>query len=276
MKMSTSRSLGLLGMMAFALALVATLAGCAVEGAGSGATTSTGDIVTASDETEASKRARVRLELAAAYFGRGQMTTALDEVKLALVADPNNGPAFNLRGLIYANLGNDQLADESFRRALKINPRDTDTMQNYAYYMCRKERHEEADAMFARAIAIANNNELGRILLAQGVCQAFAGKLEAAQATLHHAFKVDPKNPAISVTLSEVLYRSGEFQRARFYIRRVNAQPELVSAQTLWLASKIEHGIGNPSGSQSFGDRLVSRFPNSAEAALYRQGKFNE
>ena len=274
MKVSTLRPLGLLGWVA--LALVAALAGCAAGGTGMGAITPSKDIVTASDETDASRRARVRLELAEAYFGRGQMTTALDEVKLALAADPNNGPAFNLRGLIYANLGDEPLAEESFRRALQINPRDTDTMQNYGYYMCRKKRYDEADAMFTKALATPNQNGTSRTLLAQGVCQAFANKLEAAQATLQHAFEIDARNPAISVNLAEVLYRRGAFERARFYMRRVNARPELVSAQTLWLASKIEHGIGNPRGSQDFGDRLVSRFPDSPEAAKFRRGNFND
>jgi type IV pilus assembly protein PilF len=71
------------------------------------------DRITASDESDASKRATVRMELAAAYFGRGQMTTALDQVKLAIQADPTSSEAYNLRGLIYANLGDDKLAEES-------------------------------------------------------------------------------------------------------------------------------------------------------------------
>ena len=61
------------------------------------------------------------MELATGYFGRGQMTTALDEVKLALIADPTSSEAYNLRGLIYANLGDDNLAEESFKRALQLN-----------------------------------------------------------------------------------------------------------------------------------------------------------
>jgi len=83
-----------------------------------------------SDESDASKRAHVRMELASGYFERGQMTTALDQVKLAIVADPTFAEAFNLRGLIYANLGDERLAEESFRRALQLNSRDADTMQN--------------------------------------------------------------------------------------------------------------------------------------------------
>ena len=93
--------------------------------------TETRDRVTASDEPEAQQRARARMELASAYFGQNQMTTALDQVKLAIAADPNYGEAFNLRGLIYANLGDQALAEESFKRALQLNPRDADTMHNY-------------------------------------------------------------------------------------------------------------------------------------------------
>ena len=38
------------------------------------------DLVTESDESDSARRARIRTELAAAYFGQGQYVTALDEV----------------------------------------------------------------------------------------------------------------------------------------------------------------------------------------------------
>ena len=90
-------------------ALLGACAGPAPAPAPSG--TETRDRVTASDEPEAQKRARARMELASAYYSRGQMTTALDQVKLAIAADPLYGEAFNLRGLIYSNLGEKTLGD---------------------------------------------------------------------------------------------------------------------------------------------------------------------
>ena len=117
-------------------------------------TTGTRDHVTQSDETDASRRARVRLELAGAYFGRGQMTTALDEVKKSIAADPNVSAAFNLRGLIYGSLGDHRLAEESFRQALRIDPRDADSMQNFGWYLCQQARFGEAHALFLQALAI--------------------------------------------------------------------------------------------------------------------------
>ena len=81
------------------------------------------DIPTASDQTEASRRAATRLELASAYFASGQYATALDEVKQTIALQPNNFEAYNLRGLIYAAMGDDGMADESFRQAQNRSPR---------------------------------------------------------------------------------------------------------------------------------------------------------
>jgi type IV pilus assembly protein PilF len=234
------------------------------------------DLVTASDESDGSKRAHVRMELASGYFARGQMTTALDQVKLAIAADPTSSEAFNLRGLIYANLGDERLAEESFRRALQLNPRDADTMQNFGYFLCQKKRYPEATALFDQALATPKYRDASRTLLTKGVCLAYAGQLAESEASLMRAYEVDPTNPAVGVNLSEVLYRRGDYERARFYVRRVNAVPAVADAQTLWLAARIENRIGNRPGVQEFGDQLRRRFPDSREFASFKRGEFDE
>ena len=69
------------------------------------------EIVTESDETNRQRRARLRMELASGYFEHGQTTVALDEIKQALVADPNYADAYNLRGLVYMRLEDAGLAE---------------------------------------------------------------------------------------------------------------------------------------------------------------------
>src|SRR5450756_919218 len=63
------------------------ISGCASKSVGSGG--SGVEMVTDSDEPEARKRARIRLELAVGYFEQGQTTIALDELKQSMAADPN-------------------------------------------------------------------------------------------------------------------------------------------------------------------------------------------
>ena len=233
------------------------------------------DRVTASDQTEASRRANVRLQLASAYFADGQLTTALDEVKQALVADPKMSEAFNLRGLIYAGLGDDALAEDSFKRALQLSPRDGDVMQNYGWFLCIQKRYGEANSLFEQVLAQPQNRDITRTLLAKGVCEARAGQLADAERTLQRAYALDSANPSIALNLSEVLFQRGEYERARFYIRRVNAQPQQATAQTLWLAARIEYRAGNVQAANEIGQQLLSRFPKSPEASAFQLGKFD-
>nr|WP_297353405.1 type IV pilus biogenesis/stability protein PilW [uncultured Caldimonas sp.] len=250
----------------------ALVAGCATPPAPTG----TREIVTASDETDAHKRARIRLELASAYFAQGQATTALDEVKQALQADPTMAAAYNLRGLIYASMNEDRLAEESFRRALQLNGRDPDVMHNFGWFLCQRSRYQEAYVQFDAAVAIPQYREPSRTLFVKGVCQARAGSLQEAEQSLMRAYELDPANPAVAVNLADVLYRRGELERARFYIRRVNNTPQLVNAETLWLAARIEHKMGNTTGANDYGNQLKRRYPNSREAAAFDRGLFND
>lgn len=258
-------------LLAAATLLAATfLAGCAVP------PPANTEIRTASDQTDADRRARVRLELASAYFGRGQTETALDEIKQALAADPNLAAAYSLRGLIYASLSEPALAADSFRRALQLGPRDGDILHNYGWFLCQQQRWDEAQAHFERAIAQPQYAQPARSWLALGVCQARAQRWDAAERSLARSYELDPANPATAVNLSEVLLRRGELERARFYVRRVNQQPEYSNAQTLWLAARIEHRLGNRAGVEDFGRQLRNRFPQAPQTLALERGQFND
>jgi type IV pilus assembly protein PilF len=231
---------------------------------------------TVSDQTDPERRARVRLELAGLYLARGQNNTALDEVKRAIIAKPDLAEAYSLRGLVYASMGEPALAEESFQRALQLSPRDGDAMHNFGWFLCQQKRFPDADAQFSAALVQAQYREGVRTLLAQGVCQARAGRWPEAERTLSRSYELDPSNPVTAYNLSEVLARRGEFDRARFYVGRINAVPELATAQSLWLAVRIERGLGNQQSVQDYGRKLLDRYPQSDEASKFERGRFDE
>lgn len=242
-------------------------------------TTSSGartDLVTASDETEPQRRARIRLELASAYFSEGKIETALDEVKQALQADPNRSAAYNLRGLIYARLDEPSLAEDSFRRALQLSPGDGDARHNYGWFLCSRQRFADAVSQFGAALALPQYRSHSKTWFAQGVCQARSGDWGAAEKSLLRSYELDAGNPATAVNLAEVLMRRGEYERARFYVGRVNAEPQYANAETLWLAARIEHRRGNEDGVRQWGEQLQKRFPGSPQAQAYERRRFDE
>jgi type IV pilus assembly protein PilF len=219
---------------------------------------------------------KTRLELAALQFGNGQPEVALAEVNAALAAKPDQAEAIALRGLIHASLRDPAQAEGDFKRALQLDPTNGSTMQNYGWFLCQERRYAEADAQFAQALALPQYRDSVRTLMSQGVCQARAGQWLQAERTLSRSFELDPANPVTAMNLSAVLLHRGELERARFYVRRLNSVPEQVTAQSLWLAARIERRMGNFELLQQLGRQLRERFPKSQEALLFERGRFDD
>lgn len=263
------------------LAVLAVLAGCTT----TTTTTSTGPAgdtearpgrLAAADKGDPERRAKVRLELASAYLSRGQFDTALEEARQALAAKPDWPDAYSLLALIYASQGDNRQAEQSFQRALQLSPQDGNLMHNYGWYLCQQRRFADADRQFQSALAQPQYRDLARTLMAAGVCQARDNRMAEAERSLARAFELEPANPAVAYNLSDLLYRRGDYERARFYVSRVNAVPDYTNAQSLWLAARIEKRAGNASGLEDAARKLRDRFPQSPETALLDQGKFDE
>jgi type IV pilus assembly protein PilF len=252
------------------------LAGCANQPGMSGVTSADRtDLITDSDETDQRRRARLRVELASGYFEQGQTKVALDEIKQSLATDPGYVDAYNLRGLVYMRLNDIPLAEDSFRRALSLNPNDANVAHNYGWMLCQQTRYGESFKLFAQAAANPTYTGKAKTLMALGVCQMSAGQPSEAEQSLMHSYELDAGNPVTGYNLSMLLYARGDLTRAQFYIRRLN-NSEFANAETLWLGIKTEHKLNNRETLLQLADQLKKRFAQSPEAALYEKGVFNE
>lgn len=257
-------------------AIAAGLSACAGGAGGAqSATALPSEPVTESDEPESRKRARIRLELASNYFEQGQTTVALDEIKQSLAADPTYASAYVLRGLVYMRMNDVKLAEDSFRRALQINPRDPDALHNYGWFTCQQGRQAEAIELFQRALASPVYGGQAKTLMAKGICQTRLGQLSEAEGSFARSYELDAANPITGYNLASLLYRRGEYTRAQFYIRRLN-NSELANAETLWLGIKVERRVNNTEASDQLAQQLGRRFPKSREWASYQRGAFDE
>ncbi len=274
----TARSQALGRLLALASMLLVTclqLVSCASPSDRSGQDSVRPDLVTASDEPENRRRARIRLALAVGYFEQGQTTIALDELKQALAADPSFGDAFNLRGLVYMRLNDFSLADSSFRRALVLKPGDANTLHNLGWLMCQQDRIDDAVQFFGQALAVPAYGDRPKTLMTQGLCQMRAKRNAQAEASLMQSFELDAGNPITEYNLALLLFQRGEQVRAQFYIRRLN-NSEWANSESLWLGIKVERKLGNRDAMEQLLVPLRKRFAQSREMGLFDRGAFDE
>ena len=233
------------------------------------------DIMTASDEPDGRKRARIRLELAVGYFEQGQTAVALDELKQSLVADPAYAPAHSLRGLIYMRLNDFRVAEESFSRSLTLSPGDPNVMHNLAWLQCQQGRWTESFRHFEQALADPQYGERAKTFRALGLCQARAGLAADAERSLLKSYEYDAGNPVTTFNLAVLLRVRGDLVRAQFHLRRLN-NSDLANAESLWLGIKVERQLDNQEATQQLADQLLKRFPTSRESGAFQRGSFDE
>jgi type IV pilus assembly protein PilF len=219
--------------------LVAALTACSVGPA------PLADWVTESDLSDAQRRASLRLDLASAYLQQGQATVALDEVKQALRLAPDLPAAWNLRGLVYVQLGDPARAEASFERALALAPSDADAAHNHGWLLCRPphdgQRNAQAQALLRRALAQSGYPHAARSWLVLAQCQQQAGQLDPAAASL------------IEV-----------------------ARRQVGDAQTLWHGARLARRLDNEALLAQFGRQLRERFGRSPELAAFEKGAWDE
>ncbi|TFZ00736.1 type IV pilus biogenesis/stability protein PilW [Ramlibacter henchirensis] len=272
------RGVGMVGLLAAVvpwaglLSAALVLGGCA---SGPNADMGQQDIATESDESEARRRARIRMQLAVGYFEQGQTAVALDELKQVVAIDPTYPDAYNLRGLIHMRLNDFRQAEDSFKRAVSLNPRDGNTIHNLAWLYCQQRRFEDANQSFEQALSNRTYGDRAKTLMAQGLCLNRAGKKAEAEKSLSRAYELDAGNPIIGYNLASLMYDRGELQRSQFLMRRLN-NSQLANAETLWLGVKVERKIGDRLAMNQLADQLKRRFPQSKEAGRLDRGAFDE
>ena len=251
------------------LVLLVLLAGCAGD---QGPTRESGQIV--GEVGEPRNRARLHTELAALYFGRGNMNVALEELRTAVRADSNYAPAHSMFGLVYMELKENRLAEDSFERALRLSPNEPDINHNYGWFLCHSKRESESIRYFLQAIRNPLYATPWRSYSAAGVCTLKMDQLKDAEAFFERALKFEPDEPASLVSLGQIRYRQGNIGEARKLVTRYN---KLVTptSESLWLAVRIERRMGERLQEQAYANQLRRRFPESKEYQALQRGQFD-
>ncbi len=217
--------------------------------------------------------ARLRTELAFNYFLRGQMAVALEEVRSAIESNRNYAPAYNVLGLINMDLGENAKADDAFKRALALVPGDSDTLNNYGWFLCQTKRERESIAYFLQAVKDPLYPTPYKPYLNAGICAQRSGDDGSAESYFRRAFDLDPTNAGTMLRLGEFYLRKADLEKARFYAERINKNFD-PTAESLWLSLRVERKSGDRASEASYAAQLRRRFPNSGEYLKLQQGLF--
>jgi type IV pilus assembly protein PilF len=228
---------------------------------------------TTSDGPHSIKSAQVHTELAGLYFERAQSGIALQEIDKALQADSDYAPAYSVRGLVHMALREDKEAEEDFQKSLRLDKTDSETHNNYGWFLCQRGREKESIPHFMAAVKNPLYATPERAYLNAGLCSQKIGNTKDAEEFLQKALMVQPGMLQALYAMAQLNFAGGDYSSAKRYFSRFAENNENLSAEQLWLAVRIERKTGDRNSEASYGMQLRQRFPDAHETQLLMQGK---
>ena len=253
------------------LALVLATAGCATPPPPE-PVTETGTITGAAGDPR--NRAKAHTELASLYFERGNLGVALEELRIATDADPTYPQSHGMLGLVYLQLRENQLAEQSFQRGLGLAPQDPDLNHNYGWFLCQTGRENDAIKYFMQAIRNPLYATPSRSFAAAGTCALRKDQIKDAEEYFLRALRIDRDDPPSLLQLGQIRYRQGNYDESRRLVSRFNKliQP---TPESLWLALRVERKLGERNAEAGFAGQLRQRYPGSREYQLLQRAEFD-
>ena len=166
---------------------------------------------------------------------------------LALELDPSNALAWSALGLSYEALGNLRLAEEAYGKAVDAAPRDFQIQDNYAVFLCRRGKHDEAKKYFDKAIKAPTNDYAERTMTNAGVCMMQKPDYAVAEMYFRNAFERRSNHPEALLQTSVLFFNKED------YYEKLKAVPEKNAGAT---PARLP---GFPRGTEDQAVRLAKR-----------------
>ncbi|WP_198649950.1 type IV pilus biogenesis/stability protein PilW [Zobellella maritima] len=244
-------------------ALLAALSGCVSETSYVGAGPQPRDAVfTASDA------AVTRMNLGLEYLRRGDVEQAKFNLDKALFQDPGNPDIHLAKAWFYQSVSEFDNAEKSYRKLLKLSPNHGDGLNNYGVFLCARERFDEADVMFRKAVVVPGYVQVADTYENAALCAMQAGRQEQALGYYQRALEYNPAKSRSLLGAAEILVIQGDNVVAREYINRYQAEHQ-PSPQSLWLTVRTAEELGMIAQAQQAGADLVRLFPGSEQAKRF-------
>jgi type IV pilus assembly protein PilF len=209
--------------------------------------------------------AAYNVQLGLDYLNQGDLQRAKDKLDKALTQNPDNPDVHSARATLFEAMHEIPKADDEFRTALRLAPKDPRIQNNYAVYLCQTGRTDEGVKTFMQA---ANNPLYATPEAAYtnaGVCLRAAKRDDEARAEFNAALQVRPNSGEAAYQLATLDFDHGQLTAARSridtYIGTYDATADL-----LLLGVRVARKQCDGLAAQRFARRLQLDYPGSDQA----------
>ena len=217
--------------------------------------------------------AKTRIALGLQYLKVGQMSNAKFNLEKAKTFAPNLSNVHTAFAYYYQQVGENSLAEDAYKKALKLDKNDADALNNYGTFLCKMKRFDEAEKTLLRAINVPSYLQVAQSYENAALCALDNQQYEKAKQYFDQSLSHSALRANTLVNVAGLSYAMGEYKQAQQYAQRLE-NIGVVSPRVLLLRALIELKLGRMSQSKKYGTTLVSMYVKSPEALMYLSKSF--
>lgn len=219
-----------------------------------------------SSAEELDKIVVTNVRLAGIYLQRNQLNFAKEKADKAIAADPNSSIANNMMGILSWRLKEYDKAERYFHKAVRLKPDNALALNNYGAFLCDRGEIDRSIKYFDKAAEIPLYEKRANALTNAGRCLYKKPDLEKAELYFRRALKFNRNDAEALLHLAKISYQTERTLTARGFLQRYHDTGQQ-TAESLYLAVRIENAMGNKRLAIRYARRLKDSFPTSPEAA---------
>ena len=212
------------------------------------------------------ERAQAHADLSAVYLQQGRLDVALEEFSLASKIEPSYAAAYNGLGLVQAALGQDAVAELNFKKAVQLEPLNSEAHNNYGSFLCARNRLDESIKEFMAALKNPLYATPAMAYTNAAVCSLRKNDSVQAEGYLLRALQLDSSASVAAYQLAAIQFKRQDATAAKKTLQ--TALLSKASADMLWLAIQIERALGDANLEASYALELRQNYPESEQAQL--------
>ncbi|NQX87532.1 MAG: type IV pilus biogenesis/stability protein PilW [Halioglobus sp.] len=223
------------------------------------------------EKADAQKALQERVSLARQYIGEHNWEAAKRNLQLATEIDGNNAEVAEAFALVYQQTGEFELAEESFKRSIRLDRNCSRCRNNYAAFLFSQERYKEADKQLEIVVKDTLYSGRPNAFVNLGLCRLKLFDTQGAEEAFVRALSMDRTNPIALLELARIRYEDQDYAKASQHYNAYKSVVRQQPAAGLLLGIQLAQANGDRDAEASYALALGSRFPNSPEYQSYRR-----
>jgi type IV pilus assembly protein PilF len=221
------------------------------------------------------KAAKTRVSLGLNYLKNGNYSQAKFNLDKALQFAPYLAEAHYGLAYYYQVVGENELADDSYKEAISRDRNNADIANSYGAFLCQRGDYDKAKRYFLSAVKNTAYNNVAETYENLALCSQTQQNYTDAVAYLSSAINHQPRRAKSLGLMSELLVETEQWQQAKGYLQRYD-RVSRVSPQSLWLWVQVEKGLQNVEGAKGYGNIMLQMFPSHEFSKAYLALDFDE